>query len=303
MDIKTLYTLIAVADHGSFNEAAKVLGLSLSSISLQMKGLEDEGDLILFDRSKRPPPLTDEGRDFVERSRRLIGEWERLSATLVRPNDRGLLKIGAVHTVVSGLLPAALAHLRTQAPDLRIRLTTGLTHELEAALIGGRIDIAVVTEPNSVPAGLEFTLFREEPLVVIAHRDATGSDENEDFRSVLEHNPYVRFNRQAHVSGLIETDLARQGIAITSEMEIDTLEGVISMVEAGLGVSIVPARTGTAFPRDLRSFPFGDPPVTRRLGVLAPLKNARRRFFPHLLEALQAASQTDRDTPARKIRG
>lgn len=288
MDIKTLYTLIAVADHGSFNEAAKVLGLSLSSISLQMKGLEDEGDLVLFDRSKRPPPLTDEGREFVERARDLIADWERLSATLVRPNDRGLLKIGAVHTVVSGLLPSALAHLRKGVPDLRIRLTTGLTHELEAALIGGRIDIAVVTEPKSVPAGLEFTLFREEPLVVIANKDAKGVGRGKDFRTVLEQNPYVRFNRQAHVSGLIETDLARQGIAISSEMEIDTLEGVISMVEAGLGVSIVPARTGTAFPPDLYSIPFGDPPVTRRLGVLAPLKNARRRFFPHLLRALEA---------------
>lgn len=288
MDVKTLYTLIAVADHGSFNEAAKALGLSLSSISLQMKGLEDQGGLVLFDRSKRPPPLTEEGRDFVERARDLIADWEQLSASLVRPNDSGLLKIGAVHTVVSGLLPAALAHLRIQVPDLRIRLTTGLTHELEAALIGGRIDIAVATEPHTIPSGLEFTLFREEPLVVIAHKNAQGLGDCNDFKAVLTRNPFVRFNRQAHVSGLVETSLAQQGLNITSEMEIDTLEGVISLVDAGLGISIVPARTGTAFPENLRSIPFGDPPITRRLGILAPVNNVRRRFFRHLLRALEA---------------
>jgi len=289
MEVKTLYTLIAVADHGSFNEAAKALGVSLSSISLQMKALEDEGGKVLFDRSKRPPPLTDKGRDFVERARALIADWERLNDSLKHSHDSGLLKIGAVHTVVSGLLPAALAHLRSRVPDLRIRLTTGLTHELEAALIGGRIDVAVATEPTSIPSGLTFTLFREEPLVVIADRAARG----DDFKSLLEQNPYVRFNRQAHVAGLIDANLAAQDIRIRSEMEIDTLEGVISMVEAGLGVSIVPARTGTAFPQNLRCLAFGDPPVARRLGVLAPVKTARRRFISHLLEAMDSACPAD----------
>ena len=74
MDVKTLYSIIAVADHGSFNAAARALGLSLSSISVQMRALEDEVGKVLFDRSRRPPPLTDEGRDFVERARDLIAE-------------------------------------------------------------------------------------------------------------------------------------------------------------------------------------------------------------------------------------
>jgi DNA-binding transcriptional LysR family regulator len=118
---------------------------------------------------------------------------------------------------------------------------------------------------------------------VIARTDASG----DDFREVLEGNPYVRFNRQARVAGMIERALARLGLKVRSEMEIDTLEGVVSMVEAGLGVSIVPARSGAAFPEGIRTFPLGDPPVTRRLGLLAPVKSVRQRFVDYLGEALR----------------
>lgn len=283
MDVKTLYALLAVADHGSFNEAARALGVSLSSISVQMKALEDEVGLVLFDRSRRPPPLTDEGRDFVERARDLIRDWERLTASLKKSGEDGLLRLGAVHTVVSGLLPKALAAMRRQSPGLRVRLTTGLTHDLEAALIAGRIDVAVATEPATLPAGFSFHLFQEEPLVAIAAKSAPG----EDFRSVLECNPYVRFNRQARVAGLIEACLEDAGIGIRSEMEIDTLEGVMSMVSAGLGVSIVPLGRVGSLPKNLKHFPVGDPPLTRRLGVIAPATSAKGRFVDQVLSALK----------------
>jgi DNA-binding transcriptional LysR family regulator len=283
MDVKSLYSVIAVADHGSFNAAAKALGMSLSAISVQMRALEDEMELVLFDRSRRPPPLTDEGREFVGRARELIADWERLSASLKRGPGGGLLKIGAVHTVVSGLLPAALLRLRERMPDLGIRLTTGLSHDLEAALRGGRIDVAITTEPDTLPADLEFTAFCEEPLVVIAGGAAAG----ESFREVLQQNAYVRFQRQARVGALIDEVLAANRIKVTSAMEVDTLEGVISLVGAGLGVSVVPARSGIAFPENIRVLPFGRPKAVRRLGVLAERRNARHHFFKPLLESLE----------------
>ncbi len=286
MDVKTLYSIIAVADHGSFNAAAKALGVSLSAISLQMRALEDEVELVLFDRSRRPPPLTEEGRDFVARARDLIADWERLSASLKRGSNGGVLKIGAVHTVVSGMLPAALKRLSQSLPDLGVRLTTDLSHDLEAAVRGGRVDVAITTEPESVPSDLQFTPFCEEPLVVIAGHGAAG----EAVRDVLQQNPYVRFNRQARVGSLIEDALSVRQIKVRSAMEVDTLDGVISLVGAGLGVSVVPARSGIAFPDTINVLPFGDPPAVRRLGLLAARHNVRQHFFTPLLEALSEAA-------------
>jgi DNA-binding transcriptional LysR family regulator len=73
-------------------------------------------------------------------------------------------------------------------------------------------------------------------------------------------------------------------------MEVDTLEGVISLVGAGLGVSVVPARSGIAFPGTIRVLPFGRPKTVRRLGVLAERRNVKQHFFSPLLEALTDAA-------------
>ena len=82
MDIKDLYTLIAIADRGSFAEAGTSLGLSLSAVSTQMRSLEESLSTKLFDRSRRPPVLTEAGLDFTNRARELIVHWESMSEAL-----------------------------------------------------------------------------------------------------------------------------------------------------------------------------------------------------------------------------
>ncbi len=288
MEIRTLYTLLAIADHGSFAAAGRALGLSISAVSLQMRGLEEETGLPLFDRSRRPPALTAEGRDLVERARAVVARWEELADSLRRPGDTGLLRIGAVHTVVASLLPDALAQLRAERPALSVHLTTALTHELETAVRHGRIDVAICTEPESVPPELAFRPVCTERLVVVAPADALG----ETAAELLTRNPYVRFNRQARVAALVEAALGRMGLGPGTAMEIDTLDGVLSMVARGLGVSVVPEPRGRrAWPQGLRTLPLGEPPATRALGLLANPESVRRRFVDALHAALLAAAR------------
>lgn len=287
MDVKTLYTLIAIADRGSFAEAGNAIGLSLSAVSMQMRALEEELGTTIFDRSRRPPVLTDSGLALTHRARDLIAHWESMSAALKRDAAGGLLKLGSVHTCVSGVLPLALKRMRQQGHGVDIHLTTGLTHELEKAVYHRQLDVAVITEPDSMRSDLEFMPFAEESFVVITHRTTEGITD----KKVLESTPYVRFNRAARVGYLIHEEIARRKIAVRSVMEIDNLEGVIAMVANGLGTSIVPARdVKNEFPATIRTIPFGSPPLTRRLGVLVPRENPRAHLAQILLEALRAVS-------------
>lgn len=287
MDVKTLYTLVAIADRGSFVEAGNAIGLSLSAVSMQMRALEEELDMRLFDRSRRPPVLTDAGLALTHRARDLIAHWESMSAALKRGTAGGLLKLGAVHTCVSGVLPLALRRLQQQGHKLDIHLTTGLSHELERAVQHRQLDVAVLTEPEVARSDLQFTPFVDEPFVVITHRGTPGDTDQQ----VLENTPYVRFNRAARVGTLIQEETVRRRIAVRSVMEIDTLDGVIAMVANGLGSSIVPARqVKNEFPASIRTLPFGAPPLTRRLGILVPLDNPRSHLSQVLLEALRAVS-------------
>lgn len=297
MDIKTLYTLIAIADRGSFAEAGNRIGLSLSAVSMQIRALEEELDITIFDRTRRPPILTDAGLALVHRARDLIAHWESMSASLKKGTSAGLLKLGSVHTCVSGVLPLALKRLQRQGHGLEVHVTTGLTHELEKAVYHRQLDVAIVTEPDMPRTGLDFLPFVDEALVVIAHRSAKGSSDQE----VLEGTPYVRFNRSARVGNLVQEEIVRRQITVRSAMEIDNLEGVVAMVANGLGASVVPARgVRNEFPSTVRVLPFGDPPVTRRLGILVPHDNPRAHLSQLLLEALRAVS-SGADDPRLKV--
>ncbi len=282
MDVKSLYTFIAVVDHGSFAQAAEALDLSASAISVQMRGLETDVDMRLFDRSRRPPVLTQEGRDFIKRAREVIAIWEDLSHSLRRDSNAGKLRIGAVHTAVSTLLPAALRRLRESHPKLEMRLTPGLAHELDAALRAGLIDVALTTGTTEVAPGFVFNTISAQRLVVVAHASATG----EDFRELLQNNPYVRFSRQARVGEMVERALELNGIHVHTVMEVDTQDGVLALVAAGLGVSVVPEHPKLQNAL-FKVMPLGDPPPLRLLGLMFEPTSPRRRFCDLLCEELR----------------
>jgi DNA-binding transcriptional LysR family regulator len=292
MDIKDLYTLIAIADRGSFAEAGTALGLSLSAVSTQMRMLEESLNTQLFDRSRRPPVLTEAGLDLTVRARELLGHWESMNEALRKDAAGGLLKLGAVHTSVSGVLPIALKHMHAAGEGFDIQLTTGLTHDLEKAVLHRKLDAAILTQPEIIHDELSFEPFIDEKLVVISHHTtAPGTDQE-----ILEHTPYVRFNRAARVGYQIQQEITRRKIALRSLMEIDTLEGVIAMVANGLGSSVVPARSvDNEFPATIRSTPFGQPPLTRCVGVLMHRSSPREHLARRLLAALRVVSGT---TPA-----
>ncbi|HYF17793.1 MAG TPA: LysR family transcriptional regulator [Ramlibacter sp.] len=285
MDVKTLYTLVAIADRGSFAEAGHAIGLSLSAVSMQMRALEEELGTSLFDRTRRPPALTESGLNLTHRARELLAHWESMSASLKREATGGLLKLGSVHTCVSGVLPLALKRMQQQGHRVDIHLTTGLTHELEKAVFHRQLDAAVVTEPRSLRSELKFTRFAEESLVVITHRTTKGESD----KQVLESTPYVRFNRAAQVGALIDNEMARRKISVRSVMEVDNLEGVVALVANGLGTSVVPARgVKQEFPSSIRTLPFGA--LKRRLGLLVPRENPRGHLAELLLESLKAVA-------------
>lgn len=299
MDVKTLYTLITIADRGSFAEAAAALGLSLPAVSMQMSGLEEELGTSIFDRSRRPPVLTDSGLTLTHRARELIAHWESMSEALKRDASGGLLKLGSVHTCVSGVLPLALKHMQLKGHGVDIHLTTGLSHDLEQAVFHRQLDAAIVTEPGAPREELEFFPFVDESLVVITHQD-TGKGTDQE---VLEQTPYIRFNRSARVGNLIQQEIVRRGITVRSVMEIDTLDGVVAMVANGLGSSIVPARQVEGeFAASIRAIPFGNPPVMRRLGVLVPRANPRAHLSRFLIDALREVSVKPTVTDAVRVR-
>ncbi len=289
MDIRELRTLVTIVDRGSFAGAAEALGLSQSSVSLHIRHLEERFGLVLFDRSSRPPALSAEGRAFVTRARSILETYRALEQEFA-PGPRfppRRLRIGAIPTLLGGPLPAALARVRAADPTLEIVLQTGLSHELEPLVERRSIDCALTAEPDRIHPGFRWSVYCEEPLVVIAPQDVPGETDED----LLTAGPFIRFKRFAWAAKLIDAELSRRDIRVETTMEVDTLDGIARLVAEGLGVSVIPhGKTSSQLPAKVRALPFGRPAVHRSLGLLENVAHGAGEQCALLLAALKTVS-------------
>lgn len=282
MDLRHLKTLIAIAENGSFAAAGDAIGLTQSAVSLHVKALEDVLDTKLFDRTTRPPRINARGRNLVNRAREIVEQCEALNEVVAGEALAGSLDIGSVPTLLSGVLPPALRVIRERHPDLRIRVSSGLSADLVSRVHKGEMDAAIVTEPSNLLTGMSWHAVTEEPLVVIAPEGTVGETD----RDLLQAAPFIRFQRFAWAGRLIDTHLKDRGIRVVTGMEIDSLEAVAAMVENGLGVSVVPDRAGPELSSNVVKVPFGDPPICRVIGVVERRDNPKAHLIRGLAETL-----------------
>lgn len=281
MDLRRLRTLVAIADAPSFTLAGEAVGLSHSAVSLHIKDMEAELGMLLVDRSRRPPRLTETGAAVVEHARRMLGIAEDIRALGAERALVGALSVGFVPTAMAGLAPPALARLRAVHPRLRVSIRTGLSADLAAMVRAGTLDAAVVTTPDPPLPGLTAREAAREPLEVIAP-DSTPPG---DAAALLAGRPFIWFTRSTWAGQQIERHLARQGIAVDAAMEVDSLDAVEALVHWGLGVSVVPRRRG-ATRAGLVTAPFGAPPLWRSLSLIERPRHPRSRFTDALHESL-----------------
>ncbi|MEO1331766.1 MAG: LysR family transcriptional regulator, partial [Pseudomonadota bacterium] len=147
MNLRALRTLIEIDRAGSFALAADQLGLTLSAVSVQMKTLEAELGFALFDRTRRPPALTPDGRLAATRARAALREVESIRGIADASGAlRGTFRIGFVGTASVRLMPGFLARAAEAYPEARILVASGLSESLIERVRAGELDAAVVTE-------------------------------------------------------------------------------------------------------------------------------------------------------------
>lgn len=287
MDTKQLQTLIAIAEKGTFARAATTVFLTPSAVSQQIRALEQELKVELFDRSTRPSTLNPKGLQMVEVAKSLLSRIEDAKATITGQRLIGTLNLGSVRTSAFTLLPQAIAVLNKKYPEVKIRLRGGNSEAMLADVAAGRLDAAMIAEHMAMPSGLRWRPFIREPLIVIAP-DTTAPGTAEE---LLTRHPYIRFSSNVPLAHIIDTELARLGVVPNEIAEIDTMSAIVACVTQGLGVSIVPH---IVLPKTedhpLVWVPFGEPPVYRQLGLVEQISNPRQEIISMLHEELARVS-------------
>lgn len=288
MSIRQCRAVQAIADHGSFAAAARSLGLAPSAISMQITSFEESLGVSLFNRTSRPPKLTEAGLIVAQHSRTIVREYDMMLDALSLDFAHGAsMRIGVIPTVVTNLLPAAMMILRDHRSAPKITVTSALSGDLMWAVDRGELDAALVHQPASVREGYVWREVMRQKVVVIAPPDSTETELEPLFRA----HPYIRFNRSAWVAPLIEQRLDELGITVSATAEIQSIDAIRLLVSLGFGVSILPVVDEKTSTPSVRTIEFGTPLLYRRIGIYMSSVLSSRLVADAVVEAFAKASQ------------
>jgi LysR family transcriptional regulator, transcriptional activator of the cysJI operon len=243
----------AVAEQLSFRRAAEELYLTQPAVSLQIKALEEELGVQLFDRTGSKVALTAAGRRLLSYARRaaeLAAEAEE-EVTALGGEQAGTLALGASTTIAQYVLPRLLAEFRRRHPRVQATLISGNTEHIVELL--GRHEIALgLIEGPAHSRDVKTEAFLEDELVLIVPAAHEWAERTSVRVEELAEAQLLMRERGSGTRRVIEAALEKQGIkrrALHITMELDSSEAIKTAVEAGLGVGFV-SRWSLA--RDLR---------------------------------------------------
>lgn len=267
MELHQLRYVHAVAQAGSFTRAAEELYLAQPSLSVQVRKLEKELGVALFQRLGRQVVLTAAGEAFLEHVEPVLFHVEqaRAQAIAVRSLERGRLAIGVLPSVGATLLPEVLADYRSAHPGIEVRLIEhNVSVEFERMVQTGKLDVAVIRTPWERP-GVTGRVIVREPMVAMlppAHRLA-GEDTLD--LAQLASDEFVGMHRGYGLRELMESVCLRAGFSPKVTVETSQLSVLCGMVRSGIGVSVAPRLAATGHETTVT---LSDPDARRELGVV-----------------------------------
>ena len=290
MEMHQLRYVAAVARTGNFSRAAEECHVSQPSLSQQVQKLEGELGERLFDRMKRAVRLTPAGEVFLRRAARIL---EEVDAAKREAHDaqhllRGTVAVGVLPTIAPYLLPPVMAEFAENFPGVEIVLQEDTTARLIKQVLACEIDLAVASEPIQ-DARLEVRkIFSEELLLALPpghrltrKRSVTAAD--------LEGERFI-IMRDGHclgdqVLGFCDRRELRPHISFRSAQ----LETIQALVQAGLGISLIPAMAVAADRSDRPEYrSMQAPRPERKIVVLWPKQRPPGRGANEFLKIITA---------------
>ena len=149
MTITQLSYVLAVAENQNFTKAAEKCFVTQPTLSMQIQKLEDQLDILIFDRSKKPIELTDIGRKIVEQARNIVNESNRIQDIVDQQKGfiGGEFKLGIIPTVMPTLLPMFLKNFIKKHPKVKLKIEELTTEEIMLRIKDGHLDAAIAATP------------------------------------------------------------------------------------------------------------------------------------------------------------
>jgi LysR family transcriptional regulator, benzoate and cis,cis-muconate-responsive activator of ben and cat genes len=244
MDLRHLRYFVAVAEELSFTRAAERLHIAQPPLSQQVRQLEEELGVTLLERGARPLRLTEAGLVLLDRARSLLATLEVAVADTRRAGrgQTGKLAVGFAGSAMYVILPDVIGAFRDACPDVELVLDEMLASEIAEALRQRRIDVGFARPPLSQEEAFAQYLLLEEPYVAALPKRHAFAGRVEVALAQLADEPFVAYpaNPGPSVTDLVISACKAAGFVPRIVQEVLHLQTAVSLVAAGVGVTLVP---------------------------------------------------------------
>ncbi len=282
-NLQKYIAFLTAVDNGSITGASEILNYSQSGISRMIGDLEKEWHMSLLERNKYGVELTSEGTKLLPLIRGVCNEFQNLSAVVdeLQGLETGLIRIGTISSAATHILPEVIKRFRADYSGVRYEVLLGDYNEIENWVQSGRVDVGFVLLPTRdkfdtiafyhdemmvlLPKGHRLTEYDRIPLKEIA---------KESF--ILQENDNNTTTRQF---------FTKHGVSLNVEFATWDDYAIMSMVESGLGISVLPDLILKRCPYDIELRPL-EQPFMREMGII--MKNreklpiAMKRFLEYM---------------------
>ena len=274
MNLQQLEYIVAVDTHRHFEKAAQQCFVTQATLSMMIKKLEGELDVVLFDRSRQPVVPTEAGKLILEQARRVLKETEQLRqlSLQAKAGSQGYLKIGIIPTLAPYLLPLFLTQFLQKYPSVKLKIIEQTTEPLLQLLQTDKIDVGIMATPLSGKGFTETHLFYEAFQVYVADgakplkkKYIMAEDIDVNKLWLLEEGHCLR----SQVLNLCEIQ-KQQALAHHLDYETGSMESLLKITEMNGGITIVPHLATVHFSAEQREKlrPFKPPVPAREISLV-----------------------------------
>jgi DNA-binding transcriptional LysR family regulator len=288
-DLVSLALFLRTVDSGSLSKAADQTHIALSAASRRIALLESDLDVKLLIRGQRGVSPTPAGVALAAHARRLLNEAERLKTNLsdYAKGVKGMVRLHANTSALTQYLPKEIASFAAAFPNIRVEVTERLSTEIIQSISDGHADVGVVFTTEARFPGLVFHPYKVDNLVAVMPEKTMLGLRRLKLSDLLDVDLVVLESNTAML-GLLEGAAEAEGKTLRLRVQVKSFEAICKMIEAGLGIGILPEIAAKTFAREmnLRLVPLAEIWAIRQMYVCSrdeELPISTQKIIEHLL--------------------
>ena len=243
MTITQLYYVLAVAEHQNFTKAAKKCFVTQPTLSMQIQKLEDQLDIQIFDRTKKPIELTEIGKKIVSQAKNIVNEADRIKDIVDQQKGfiGGEFKLGIIPTVMPTLLPMFLKTFIKRYPKVKLKIEELTTEEIIQRIIDGNLDAAIAATPLENDNIKERVIYFEPFVAYVPKHHKLNGTKKLNVSDLEIEDMLLLEDGHCFRDGVINLCKSfKQGNEDHFQLESGSIEMLVKLSNEGLGMTLLP---------------------------------------------------------------